>query len=277
MPEAEALKREALAAAERIAKQFPDDPTSQILLAAAYHNQGDTDKATSHLKACLAADPERADAYAMLAMVAQQKGNAERCVELCRLALAKDPTTAEVYHRLGQALMELGRTDELIEAMQQAIQVDPRSSQSHYLLGQGHLQARQHAEAKQSFLAAVGIRPDHTQARFGLYTACVRLGQREEADRYRREFERLEAIDRAALRDNERNPVSGTELVRRTAARTLMGAVRSVPPIGTWTAPNSCGGEWPCSIRTTHSPASTWWTCSLSSGGSATPWTCFSS
>jgi tetratricopeptide (TPR) repeat protein len=70
--------------------------------------------------------------------------------------------------------------------------------------------------------------PDHTQAYFGLYTACVRLGQTEEAGRYREQFLKLEAIDRRALTDRsaQEDTLTGLPLVRKTVARTVFGSAQ---------------------------------------------------
>src|SRR5262249_22990320 len=70
--------------------------------------------------------------------------------------------------------------------------------------------------------------PDHTQAFFGLYTACMRLGQTEEAERYREQFLKLEAIDRRTLTDRsaQEDTLTGLPLVRKTVARTFFGAAQ---------------------------------------------------
>src|SRR5207253_1260492 len=70
--------------------------------------------------------------------------------------------------------------------------------------------------------------PDHTQAFFGLYTACMRLGQTEEAGRYREQFVKLEAVDRKDLTDRSarEDTLTGLPMVRETVARTIFGAAQ---------------------------------------------------
>jgi len=70
--------------------------------------------------------------------------------------------------------------------------------------------------------------PDHTQAFFGLYTACMRLGQTEEAERYREQFQKLEASDRRSLTDRSarEDTLTGLPMVRETVARTFFGAAQ---------------------------------------------------
>jgi Flp pilus assembly protein TadD len=95
-------------------------------------------------------------------------------------------------------------------------------------LGQAHLQAGDFELAKESFGRAIGLLPDHTQAYFGLFTACQRLGQTEEAGRYREQFLKLEATDRKDLTDRSarEDTLTGLPMVRETVARTLFGAAQ---------------------------------------------------
>ena len=82
------------------------------------------------------------------------------------------------------------------------------------------MQSGDFAQAKESFRRALGLLPDHTQACFGLYTACLRLGQTEEAARYRDQFLKLEAVDRKDLTDRSarEDTLTGLPMVRETVA-----------------------------------------------------------
>ncbi len=220
------MKNQAMEIANRLVEDFPDEGVSHALLGAAHYNHGNSAEAVRCLEKCLQLDPGRADAYDMLAMVSFEKGDSQRVVELCQEALKIEPEMASAYHRLGRALMDLGQSEELIATMRQAVKVLPPSSESHYLLGQGYLQSREYENAKEALQAVIERRSDHTQAYFGLFTACARLGQREEADRYKQKFQELEAVDRRALSDRNarEDTLSGLPLVRKTAAKTCCGA-----------------------------------------------------
>jgi tetratricopeptide (TPR) repeat protein len=170
--------------------------------------------------------PGQAEAYEILARVAYEKGQLEDTVRLCQDALKRGPANADVLNQLGRVWMDLGRTEEAIRTLQEAVRLPKPTSQSYYLLGQAQLQSGAHAPAKESFQRAIALLPQHTQAHFGLYTACVRLGQTEEAERYRQQFVKLEAVDRGTLTDRnaEEDTLSGLALVRKTVARTFFGA-----------------------------------------------------
>jgi len=226
--EAAALKREAVAVAGQVAEAYPDDALAYALLGSAYFNTGQSDEATKHLRRCLELSPGQADAYDILARVAYEKGNLEETARLCQEALKRSPANPEVLNRLGRALMDLGRTEEAVHTIQQAVRLPKPTSESCYLLGQANLQSGDYAQAKESFQRAIALLPDHTQAFFGLYTACMRLGQTEEAGRYREQFLKLEAIDRQALTDRsaQEDTLTGLPMVRRTVARTFFGAAQ---------------------------------------------------
>jgi tetratricopeptide (TPR) repeat protein len=122
--------------------------------------------------------------------------------------------------------MDQGQTDGAIRALEQATRLPGPVSQSFYLLGQAHLQSGNHGQAKVNCQRAIELLPDHTQAFFALYRACLGLGQAEEAQKYRDEFLKLEAIDRRshAERSSQEDALGGLPMVRTTVARTFFGA-----------------------------------------------------
>lgn len=220
------LRKEALDTAERLLTEFPKDPAAHVLKASMHYNLGDSAAAEKWLAKSLELDPKMAAAYDMLAMIAFEKGDAERTVALCTKALDLAPNVPAVRHRLGKALMDLGRAKESVAAMQETIESCGGSSETFYLLGQGYLQSKDYEKAKESFLVAIELLPNHTQAYFGLFTACARLGERAEADRYKQRFRELEARDRNTLSEEDRrgNTLSDLPVERRVVARTCMGA-----------------------------------------------------
>lgn len=224
--EAAALKREAVAVARQIAEAYPDDPLTYALLGSAYYNTGQAEEAQKQLQKCIALNPGQAEAYDILARIAYEKSELDESLRLCEEALKRGPPNSDVLNRKGRALMDMGRTEEAIQALQQAVRLPKPASESFYLLGQANAQTGDHAHAKESFLRAIALLPEHTQAYFGLYTACMRLGQPEDAERYRQQFVKLEAADRNTLTDRnaQEGTLQGLELVQQTVARTFFGA-----------------------------------------------------
>jgi tetratricopeptide (TPR) repeat protein len=226
--EAAGLKKSAVEVARQLAGAYPEDALTYALLGSAYYNTGQSAEAVKHLRKCLELNPGQVDAYEILARVAYEKGELEESIRLCQEALKHGPATPEVLNQWGRDLMDLGRTEEAVLTLQQAVRLPRPISQSSYLLGQAKLQSGEYAQAKENFQRAIALLPDHTQAYFGLYTACLRLGQTEEAGRYREQFQRLEAIDRRSLseRSAQEDTLTGLPAVRQTVARTFFGAAQ---------------------------------------------------
>jgi tetratricopeptide (TPR) repeat protein len=221
-----ALKREALDEAEAVLRAYPDEALSYALLGSAYFNIGRSEEAANHLRQCLELDPEQVDACEILARIAYEKGLLEETVRLCEEGLKHNPRYGELLNRLGRTLLDLGQTEDAIGVLQQALQLPKRVVETHYLLGQAYMQTGDPVRAKGSFQQVIAVVPDHTQAFFGLFTASTRLGEAEQAARYREQFLRLEAADRRTLVDRsaQDDRRAGLPLVRETVARTLMGA-----------------------------------------------------
>jgi tetratricopeptide (TPR) repeat protein len=226
--EAAALKKEAVTVAGQVAEAYPNDALAYALLGSAHYNIGQSDEATKQLKRCLELSPDQADAYEILARVSYEKGELDETIRLCGEALKRAPATPDVLNRLGRALLDSGQTQEAIRTFQQAVGLPRPTSESCYLLGQAYMQSGDYAQAKEGFRRAISLLPDHTQAHFGLYTACLRLGQTEEAGRYREQFLKLEAIDRKDLTDRsaQEDTLTGLPVVRQTVARTFFGAAQ---------------------------------------------------
>jgi tetratricopeptide (TPR) repeat protein len=229
--EAEEMKREAVKVAESAAAAFPDDPLTHALLGSAFYNIGRSDEAARHLQKCIQLRPDQIDAYKILARIAYEKGQPEEAARLSREGLQKAPTNVELLNRLGRSLMDLGQTRDALQILKKAVAVSNAanaSSDSWHLLAQCEMQLQDYASAKQSFLQTIKLFPGHTQAFFGLYTACLRLNQSNEAARYRDQFLKLESDDRQALKNenSQEETNGGLAPIRATVSRTLLGAAQ---------------------------------------------------
>jgi len=225
-PDPEKLKQQAIQAAIKVANKYSESPMSHVLLGSAYYNIGQSDEATIHLNKSLEMQPDLMEPRIMLAKIAYEKGNPEESIRVCEEAMMHGKPHPEILNRLGQAQMDIGKTEEAISALKNAVVLAFISPESWYLLGQAHMQARQFDEAKTAFLNAIRINPKHTQAYFGAFTSCQRLGETEEATKYRDLFVENEAEDRKALaeRSADKENLSGMEMLKDVSARTFFGA-----------------------------------------------------
>lgn len=224
----EKLKELAIQAATKVANKYSESPMSHVLLGSAHYNIGQSDEAILHLTKSLTMQPDLIEPRIMLAKIAYDKGDPEESVRVCQEAMKHGKPHPEILNRLGQAQMDLGKTEEAIAALKNAVVLAFISPESWYLLGQAHMQARQFDLAKTAFLNAIRINPKHTQAHFGLFTSCQRLGETEEAMKYRELFVQHEAEDRKALaeRSAEKENLSGMEMLKDVSARTFFGAAQ---------------------------------------------------
>ncbi|OHB65781.1 MAG: hypothetical protein A2V70_00755 [Planctomycetes bacterium RBG_13_63_9] len=187
------MRKEQLEVARRLVRDLPNSFDAMGLLGMVHNALGDYTQAAECWEKCLELDPRRADAYDSLATVAWRKGESEKAVALWRKALEVDPGAANVYEHFAGALLGQGRIDEVIAVLQKQIVLLPNAPSAHFMLGQAYLQSREYEKAKEQYLAAIAISPDVPPVYYGLSTACARLGQKEEARKYREKFKELKA------------------------------------------------------------------------------------
>lgn len=224
--QAASLKNEAVEVAKALADQHQRNPLAQVLLGSAFYNTGRSDEATRYLERGLALQPDLLEAYEVLARISYEKGQPEESIRQCRTAIDRGLLSSEILNRLGRSLLDLGETEEAIKILGRAIAQPGASVESHYLHGQAQLQSRNYEQAKAAFAEVVKRQKDHTQAYFGLFTASLRMGDAEGAQKYREIFVRLEEGDRQNLTDrsDDDSSLSGLDMVKQTVARTLFGA-----------------------------------------------------
>jgi tetratricopeptide (TPR) repeat protein len=224
--EAAAVKREGVAVAQALVQAYPEDALAYALLGSAHYNIGQSEPAVRHLKRCLELNPNQIDAYEILARVAAEKGDLEEAVRLGEEAIKRSPAHPEILTQLGRTYLDLGRATDAVAVLLKAVTGQRPNMDGAYLLGQAYLQSKDFARAKDAFQRVIAISPRHTQAFFGLYTASLRLGEADEAEKFREEFQKLQAADSKAQTDRsaQEDTRTGLPLVRTTMARTLFGA-----------------------------------------------------
>lgn len=226
--QAAALKQEAIDIAKRMVAAYPEEALAYALLGSAYYNAGRSEEATKHLKRCLELNPNQVEAYEVLARAAYEKGSPEECIRISREALTHGSPNPELLNRLARAQIDIGSPQDAVTTLTQATSLPRSIGESWYLLGQAHLQSGDYSKAKEAFQKAIERVPDHTQAFFGLFTSSQRLGQAEDANRFRQQFLKLEESDRRSHTDRSSNEdtLTGLPSIRESVARTLMGAAQ---------------------------------------------------
>ncbi len=197
----ENLEQETMAVLNRLVKDFPDSADPFGLMGDVYVELGKTAEAMKCWEKCAELQPHRADSYVRMASTAVKIGEFERAVAIAQKALKIDPVMPGIHSQLGLALKRLAKPKESLAALEKAVKISSKSAENHHLLGQAYQQLQQYEQAKQSYMTALQIKPNHTEACYGIVSASARLGQKDEAAKYRKKFEEMKARDWQTLPD----------------------------------------------------------------------------
>jgi len=191
----ENLEQETMAVLNRLVKDFPDSADPLGLMGDVYVELGKTAEAMKCWEKCAELQPHRASSYVRMACTAVERGEFERAVAIAQKALKIDPVMPGIHSQLGRALRGLAKPRESLAALEKAVKISPKSAVNHHLLGQAYQQLQQYERAKQSYMTALQINPNYTEACYGIVSASARLGQKDEAAKYRKKFKEMKARD----------------------------------------------------------------------------------
>ncbi len=219
--EIERLKREALTAARRLVKQFPNNPMTCHVMGLVYRDLGNSDEAVKWWRTSTQLEPTFIPAYIRMAYVAMDKGQYRVAADRFRKALAIDPTYPEARLGLAEALMNLGQMQSALTLLQEdGPPMKPESVPALNLVGQIYLELHQYDKAKEYLEQSIQLDPNSAYPYHGLSIAEVRRGNSEQAKIYRKRFQQLSAGE-----ENGRGNTHGFEkdlaAIRVTVARIL--------------------------------------------------------
>ncbi len=215
-----------MAVLNRLVKDFPDSADPLGLMGDVYVELGKTAEAMKCWEKCAELQPHRASSYERMAYTAVERGQFERAAAIAHKALKIDPVMPGIHSQLGRALRGLAKPTESLAALEKAVKISPQSAVNHYLLGQAYQQLQQYEQAKQSYMTALQIKPNYTEACYGIVSASARLGQKDEAAKYRNKFKEMKARDWQMLSDKRDYVLHHRFLVksRRRASKTHTNA-----------------------------------------------------
>ncbi|UCE48446.1 MAG: tetratricopeptide repeat protein, partial [Phycisphaerales bacterium] len=220
-----ALKAEEMQMAQQLLKDFPRNDVTLAFVGSLYRQHGNNTEAVKLLHKALALNPGRSDVYNALGGIAFTKGSYEEAVVYLTKALEIDASQPGFRSSMAFSLMALGRYPEAIEQLNENIRIFPDSVYSHFLLGQACLQQRDYDDAKKHYLTAIKLDQNYVSAYYGLFTACSRLGQQDEASVYMAAFRKLKAEEMKAAKTRDRL-YDDLALVRHAAAGNQVFAAR---------------------------------------------------
>ena len=226
----ENLEQETMAVLNRLVKDFPDSADPLGLMGDVYVELGKTAEAMKCWEKCAELEPRRASSHMRMVSTAVERGEFEKAVAIAHKALKIDPVMPGIHGQLGRALRGLAKPTESLAAFEKAVKIPARSAANqavnHHLLGQAYQQLQQYEKAKQNYMTALKLDPTYTEACYGIVSASARLGQKDEAAKYRKKFKEMKARDWQTLPDKRDYVLQRRILVetRRRASKTHTNA-----------------------------------------------------
>jgi tetratricopeptide (TPR) repeat protein len=150
---------EALAALDRVTREYPQDEEAWYLLGWALNQQTRAADAERALREHLRLSPQSPKGHAQLAVALLAQRRHIEAVELLQAALKLKPTWRELHSNLGYACVQLGRDEEAITHFRDALALDPNYLPSYAALAQLLDRQGARAEAQRFRQQALELKP----------------------------------------------------------------------------------------------------------------------
>ena len=179
--------REALGPLEEGAKVLTDNPEIYRLLARAYADQGDEERAVAAYQAALKINPDYAEAHNNLGVAYAMQGQYDKAIAEHRAALRVNPNNPDAYNNLGNVFTKIGQYENAIAAYQAALKIEPNIPAVYHNLGTIYAALDQREKALMAYQTALQANPDYPKAYLGLGDLYGRMGEYNRAiDAYQR-------------------------------------------------------------------------------------------
>ncbi len=148
----------------------PDDPSTQLQLAAALAEAGDLAAAEERVQQVMRRWPDNRRAYDVLAYAYYVHGKYEMCLLAGGMPAAGEPDAADINLR-GLALLKLSEEELAAEQFRQARALEPAHPQVNLNLGFLAARSADYPTAAECFHTVLDQQPDSKEARIGLAVA----------------------------------------------------------------------------------------------------------
>lgn len=144
-------------------------------------DQGEMDKAATHFREALRANPLYAEAHNNLGFALSKSGRIDEASKEYLAAIRLDPNFASPHYNLGDALVQQGKLREAIAQYVEALRLNPEYGAAHIGLGIAFAQQGDIKEAADHFFQAIRLDPRNADAHFNLGLALGQQGRIDEA------------------------------------------------------------------------------------------------
>lgn len=170
---------------------IPEDAYRANNLGVAYLEQYDYPAAVTHLRQALQISPDLGIARLNLAIALFYSGELDAARREADAARGALPGRPHPHYVLGLVAREADRQADALDHFQQVRKLDAADVGASVNIGQIQLQEGRYSEAREAFALAAKAEPYNVTAAYGLATALIRSGAREEGASAMQRFQRL--------------------------------------------------------------------------------------
>jgi tetratricopeptide (TPR) repeat protein len=161
------------------------------------------DSGIAHLEKAIAADPKYLDAHLLLANAYVETGNWEKAEKQAQRAISIDPKQTAGYLTLGEVYRRQQKYPQAEQTLLEGLKVDPKSYQGHFELAQVYFAQNDLAKAGPHVGTALQLKPDFAEAHLLAGNILLKARQLEGALQMFQEYLRLQPNGPAAAQTKE--------------------------------------------------------------------------
>jgi tetratricopeptide (TPR) repeat protein len=210
------LEAESFRVANQLLAARPNDAQAIHVAAVCNSQFQKTAEAQELWLKCIELSPTTETYYLNVAANALFRGETELALATLEKAIANGIRSADISHHMGLALTRLGDDEKAVEVLQQAINSDSNLAAHWMLLGQSQLKLNRLPDAKVSLNRAVALGVRNRAVYLALLNTSMRLGEKEEAAKYR------EIVDAAGDKPTDDGRERFRTISEREAKRVLL-------------------------------------------------------
>ena len=172
------LYQQALEAAEKLAKQFPQSLETLAIIGAVSFEVKDFDRALNCYQLVAQRAPEFADTYFKMGIVFGHKGDLIAAMASFQKTLDINPDHAQAHNSIGIMQLKSGELDAAFASASNALRLVPDYAEAHKTIGDVCFERHDLKAAVDSYRRALELNPDAVPVHNNLAAACLAYGDR---------------------------------------------------------------------------------------------------